>query len=184
MSNVTLDFTGRVFATPSALTLIVDGVEIHSGQVGSGQPLDTEIDLVTMSNAAPGSTLSCTITVTSGVVTIGQVLEATDDTQPISNDLRTNILINGVAPEWPATPVDPMPGGTSENPNWTGWFFEIGAGETITFNVQTPSSEGSTWQPNTNYLAGQIVYYQQVEYTTNANCNSGPTFNPAQFTPV
>jgi len=138
MSNINLDFRGRVFATPSALTLIVDGVEVHSGQVGSGHPLDTEIDLVTMSNVAQGSTLSSTITVTSGVVTIGQVLEA-DDTQTISNDLRTNILINGVAPEWPATPVEPMPGGTPENPNWTGWFFELGAGETITFNVVVPA---------------------------------------------
>jgi hypothetical protein len=53
-----------------------------------------------------------------------------------ATDCRSNILINGQPPEWPATPVEPrMPGGTPENPDWTGWTFEVGAGETITFTV-------------------------------------------------
>lgn len=53
------------------------------------------------------------------------------------DDGRINILINGELPDWPATPVDPMPGGTPENPDWTYWFFEVSAGETFTcdYNV-------------------------------------------------
>lgn len=132
-----LEFRGKVFATPSALTMIVDGVEVHSGQVGAGQPLDTEIVLVDLPNVTPGATLSVAISVTSGVITMGQTLQY-DGAEQISNDLRSNILINGVAPEWPATPVDPMPGGNAGAPNWAGWFFELGAGETMTLSVVIP----------------------------------------------
>lgn len=140
MSNVNLEMEGRVFATPSALTMIVDGVEIHSGQVGAGQPLDTPITLVNLENMVSGSTLSATISVTSGVISAGPVWQLSGNvgSDPCSLDLRTNVLINGIAPEWPATPVEPMPGGTPENPQWTNWFFELGAGETITFNVVVP----------------------------------------------
>ena len=139
MSNVNLAMVGRVFATPSALTMIVDGVEIHSGQVGAGQPLDTQITLVNLPAVymTLGSTLSVTVSVTSGVITAGPIWQLLGDvgSEPCSSDLRTNILINGIAPEWPATPVEPMPGGTPENPQWTNWFFELGAGETMTFNI-------------------------------------------------
>jgi hypothetical protein len=131
-NNMNLELKGRIFATPSALTMIVDGEEIHSGQVGSGQPLDTEIVLVEMSDVTPDSTLSVTISVTAGVITVGQVLDR------VGHDIRTNILINGSLPLWPATPVDPMPGGSPGEPDWSGWFFEIGAGETITFNLAVP----------------------------------------------
>ncbi len=168
-------FKGRVFATPSACTALIEGAEVHSGQVGSGQPLDTEITLFS-ANTAGGA---CSISVTSGVITLGSAVVSTAQPwsadeyyqegvyvsnggsyyvaiskppkgTPVTNttywatavledtfgpDDRSNILINGQAPEWPATPVDPMPGGTPQSPNWTGWFFEISAGETITFNV-------------------------------------------------
>lgn len=134
-----LEFRGRVFATPSALTMIADGVEVHSGQVGAGQPLDTEIVLVDLPGVTPGATLSVAISVTSGVITVGQTLE-TNDAEQISNDLRSNILINGVAPEWPLTPVVPMPGGSPAAPDWTGWFFELGAGETMTLSVVIPAA--------------------------------------------
>jgi len=149
MSNVNLEMEGRVFATPSALTMIVDGVEIHSGQVGAGQPLDSQITLVNIPNVAPSSTLSITVSVTSGVITNGPVWQLSGNvgSDPCSLDLRTNVLINGIAPEWPATPVKPMPGGTPENPQWTNWFFELGAGETITFNVVVPDAPAGNVPP-------------------------------------
>jgi hypothetical protein len=53
--------------------------------------------------------------------------------QSMSNDCRTNILINGATPVYPATP--PQPTGGAENPDWAGWAFEVSAGETITFTV-------------------------------------------------
>lgn len=170
-----LYFQGRVFATPSACTTLIEGVEVHSGQVGAGQPLDTQITLFAIDTAGG----ACSISVTSGVISVGSVwisdallwnvdyvydsgknvtnsgayyesiaqvpkgtpLTDTNYWAPITladtfgPDERTNILINGQAPEWPATPVDPMPGGTPQSPNWSGWFFEISAGETITFNA-------------------------------------------------
>ena len=129
----TVSFHGRVFATPSALTALVEGVEVFSGQVGTGQPLDTEIQLFSADLPLGNSAVS--IAVTSGVTTIGQVL-CSDPAIYGNIDMRNNdILINGVAPDWPATPVDPMPGGTQQTPNWDGWFFDLSAGESITFTV-------------------------------------------------
>lgn len=168
-------FRGQVATTPSAITILVDGAEVFSGQVGSGQPLNTEITLATV--ATTGSSVS--VSVTSGVILSGRVLTdvtteawvstisyapytylvnngtyymtttAVPANTPITDtnywtvipqmgtvDCRNNDeLINGQAPEWPATPVTPMPGGTAQNPNWDGWFFELSAGETITYTI-------------------------------------------------
>lgn len=145
-----IQLNGRVFATPSAVTVLVDGNETFSGQVGSGQPLDTAIVLGEFAAALPGDmsgnvTVPLSISVTSGVVSIGEIY-ASNYTTPAYpgpawvpalglEDTRSNILINGVAPEWPATPVDPMPGGTPSNPDWNGWCFELSAGETLTCNL-------------------------------------------------
>lgn len=131
--TTSVSFHGRVFATPSAATVIVDGNEVFNGQVGVGQPLDTEIVLA--STILPSGNVSVnvpvSVAVTSGVITVGQVL-ANDS----GFDIRNNdILINGQAPEWPGTPLDLMPGGSPESPNWQGWFFEVSAGETITFTI-------------------------------------------------
>jgi len=145
-----LIFKGRVFATPSAVTILKNGVEIFSGQVGTGQPLDTEITLYTNEIPLPSTAenLALSMSVTSGVISCGDVqLYVPEFTPPEyvwpssleGTDLRTNILINGSLPDWPATPVDPMPGGNEANPDWQGWFFELAAGETITFNVAQPA---------------------------------------------
>lgn len=134
---------GRVFATPSAITVLVDGNEVLSGQVGTGQPLDTETTFLEYNwgePTPPGAVTPVSISVTSGVVSIGPwfVQAFPGQTTEFGPDVRQNILVNGALPEWPATPVTPMPGGTPENPDWYGWFFELGAGETITFNLVNP----------------------------------------------
>jgi len=167
-------FQGQVLATPTAATILIEGSQVFSGQVGAGQPLNTSIEYANIASA--GGAVS--ISVTSGILNVGQVWK---DSTPadwsnavpyalgdqvtyqgneyentyadipanapvpgvnpawqlvsVTVDARTNILINGQAPEWPATPVVPMPGGTEQNPNWSGWGFEISAGETITFTV-------------------------------------------------
>lgn len=148
-----LTFKGRVFATPSAVTIVQNGTEIFSGQVGTGQPLDTELNLFQTTIPQPAANTSTTYSVsmscTSGVITAGDVQVVFDDGTTAylltgenspGDDLRQSILINGSLPEWPATPVDPMPGGTSSNPNWQGWFFELGAGEstTFTYTIENP----------------------------------------------
>ena len=146
-----LSFKGRVFATPSAVTILSNGVEIFSGQVGAGQSLDTELDLYSQVISLPSTatTLSISMSVTSGVITAGAVTLYVDDYSippyyyfpegRTDNDLRSGILINGSLPDWPATPVDPLPSGTESNPDWGGWFFELAAGETTTFNVTIPA---------------------------------------------
>lgn len=50
-----------------------------------------------------------------------------------SPDKRTSIELDGAAPAWPA--AEPYPGGTPENPDWSGWFFDVNAGNTLTFTV-------------------------------------------------
>lgn len=116
---------GRIFSTPAAITVLVDGTEKYSGQVGQGIPLDTETDLLTFDwAAADNDTASVSIAVTSGVITVGAALG------DARCDMRKNILINGQSPEEPATSL-----GFTPAKDWAGWYFEISAGETITFNM-------------------------------------------------
>lgn len=175
MTNVS--FRGRVYATPSAVTILVEGTEVFSGQVGAGQPLDTLLSLATVPLAT--GNLAVSMSVTSGVVGVGPVvsngLNGYEDTR--NND----ILVNGQAPEWPATPVNPMPGGTQQNPDWTGWLFEVSAGETITFTVDVQDVVPA-WAPNTDLIANAMVIYNDDFCIATANCNTGATFNASQFT--
>ena len=143
-----IEFSGRVLATPSAMTVLFNGTEVFSGQVGAGQPLDQSIILTThewASNTA-SETASVSISVTSGVLDIAACGYSFDDVDPTTDcRVSSTILINGVAPEWPATPVEPrMPNGTEQDPDWSYWGFEVSAGETITFNIE------NTWTPAGN----------------------------------
>jgi hypothetical protein len=117
---------GRVLSTPAALTVIKNGVEMHSGQVGQGLPTDTELDLIEFDweGAADNDTTAMTISVTTGVVTVGSCLGQAQC------DMRKNILINGQEPEQPTGDV-----GFTPAKDWAGWYFEISAGETITFSM-------------------------------------------------
>ena len=117
---------GRIFSTPAAVTALLNGEEVFSGQVGQGVPLDTETDILTFDwkDVAEEGTASMTITVTSGVISVGSVFG-------VANlDMRKNILINGQAPEQPSSDIGFVPA-----KDWAGWYFEISAGETITFNL-------------------------------------------------
>jgi hypothetical protein len=142
-----IQFTGRTMATPSAMTVLFDGTEIFSGQVGSGIPLNTLVNLLTYewAQATLGQNASITVSVTSGIVTIGSVGWDPAELPPADSRISSTILINGLAPEWPAEGTQPrMPFGTPENPDWSYWEFEIGAGETITFDIEDIFPEGSS----------------------------------------
>lgn len=127
--------TGVLLSSPAAATVLLNGVEVQSGQIGVGQPIDTQVDLFTLEYQGEENldeTIALSISVTSGVakfgVTEAQVLgedNTPEWTQPwgSGNDGRTQILINGLPPEWPPTPVVPMPGGTPSDPDWSGWCF-------------------------------------------------------------
>lgn len=162
-----IQFEGQVEATPSAATILIDGVQVFSGQVGAGQPLNADITLATVSVDKPAnaqSTISVSVAVTSGIVRVGSMTSdtgganvwAANNSPLTSNDKatvglivdetgnfygagveRSNILINGQPPEYPATPVGFDPGPVN-NPDWNGWRFEVSAGETLTCTVTIP----------------------------------------------
>lgn len=141
-STIRQKFYCQTAATPTAATVTIDGSQVYSGQIGTGQPLETVIPLIPDQDIDRNiTTVPVTIAVTSGVLLVGYVTKEYLSGQTgwgvLDTDSRVNatILVNGVAPEWPATPVDPMPGGDSSNPDWFGWFFEVSAGETITFDL-------------------------------------------------
>ena len=139
-----IQFIGRVQATPSAMTVLFDGTEIFSGQVGTGQSLDTLIPLVThtWNSTTSGETASVTISVTAGVVNIASAGYSFEGQPTTDCRVSSSILINGSEPEWPPEGTLPrMPGGTAADPDWAYWEFEVGAGETITFNIQ------NSWTP-------------------------------------
>jgi len=180
---------GRYFATPTAMTVLINGNEEFSGQIGTGVATNTEFELLThnFGSIRPGFTAVISISVTSGVMTVGPwyMPWPEDENAPdVLLDTRQNILINGQPPEWPATPMQFMPGGTPENPDWSFWFFEVSAGETITFNFHLPQWYPLFWLPNTDYKTGEHVWEDSVEYTVNSDHNSGATFDPTKYTLV
>lgn len=137
-TNIT--FVAVQEAIPTAITILINGNQVFSGQVGGAVTPGTKFDLdpISIPIANVGDTVSCSVACTSGIFRFGPVYATNYYTTSGScfEDMRmADILINGVPPEWPATPVDPMPGGTPENPNWDGWFHELGAGETATVTL-------------------------------------------------
>jgi hypothetical protein len=162
-----IQFQGQVEATPSAATILIDGVQVFSGQVGTGLPLNADLTLATISVDKPSnvqSTVSVSVAVTSGIVRVGSMCADVGtfaswagNSSPLNNDEkatinlivnntadfygagveRSNILINGQAPEYPATPVGFDPGDVN-SPDWNGWRFEVSAGETLTCTVTIP----------------------------------------------
>jgi len=163
-----IQFIGQVCATPSAATILIDGNQVFSGQVASGQPLNADVTFTTVTlndlSATTQSTISVSVAVTSGVLLVGSMMADTGGVDqwagigsPLTNDQknivaltvdetgnfygpgteRSNILINGSAPEYPATPVGYDPGPV-DNPDWDGWCFEVSAGETFTCIVTVP----------------------------------------------
>jgi hypothetical protein len=162
-----IQFQGQVCATPSAATILIDGTQVFSGQVGTGQPLNADLTLATITVDKPAnaqSTVSVSVAVTSGIVRVGSMVSDTGgveqwagNTSPLTSDEknivgltvdetgdfygaaveRSSILINGSAPEYPATPVGFDPGPV-DNPTWDGWAFEVSAGETLTCTVTLP----------------------------------------------
>ena len=49
---------------------------------------------------------------------------------------RSSILINGAVPD---PGPDVVPTGTTENPTWTGWFFEVASGNELTCTGRCPA---------------------------------------------
>lgn len=121
-------------ADPTAATILVNGTQVFSGVLGAGVTIGETFDTDPLPIAAnPDDTVSMSIAVTSGLLKCGGVYS--DISLYPDFRISSSTLINGSAPEWPASPVDPMPGGSESDPDWNGWFHEVGAGETLTCNL-------------------------------------------------
>lgn len=162
MATRTLYFDGQLVSTPASVTISVNDTQVFSGAVGEGAEMDTDITLATATVETADqeeTTATVSISATSGIVRIGAILadfagyagltaEQQADIGPLLNDAndaynygtdyRSNILIDGSAPDWPEPGTTPMPRGTEESPDWTGWRFEISAGETFSCTVTIP----------------------------------------------
>jgi len=140
MSTCTLQMQGRLAATPAAYTMTVDGVQVHSGPVQSDLPLGSNVTLLTMQNITTPGNLSASITVTSGVITFGPVSVLGPVQDPNGGDLRSNIKTNNANPPWPSDGGPTLPGGTPQDPIWTGWYFyQLGEEDTHTFDINVPA---------------------------------------------
>jgi len=130
-TNLSFNFVRE--ADPTAATILVNGNEVYSGAIGSASAIGDVFTLEVPTDLNQSDTASISISTTSGILLFASVSSDTIDYPDFR--ISSSILINGQPPEWPATPVVPMPGGTEQDPDWTGWFFELGAGETLTCNI-------------------------------------------------
>ena len=159
MAKRFLNIHGAVVAKPAAATILVNGTQVFSGQIGSTLNLDEFTNnLLTVSydtdaTAIIKNTISVSIAITSGVVKLGHMESdnfPADDGKdqwilPTSNKERTKILINGQDPEYPPYPLPPEQSpGPQDNPHWMGWNFELSAGETLTCDVEVPAKHYTT----------------------------------------
>jgi len=132
---------GRIFASPSAYTMTVNGQQVHSGPVQSDLPLGSDITLLTIPNVTSPGNLSASITVTTGKMTLGPISVLGNVSRPFASlDLRTNVKIDNADPPWPSDGGPTLPEGTPQDPNWTGWwFYQLGQGDTASFNIDVPT---------------------------------------------
>jgi len=133
---------GRIFASPSAYTMTVNGEQVHSGPVQSNLPLGSDITLLTIPNVTFPGNLSASITVTTGKMTLGPISVLGNVSMPFASlDLRTNVKIDNANPPWPSDGGPTLPEGTPQDPNWTGWwFYQLGQGDTASFNIVVPEN--------------------------------------------
>lgn len=140
----TLSFDGQMVASPAAITVTLDGAQIFSGAVGADAELDTDITLATadvIDLPDTASTAEMTISITSGVVRIGEVWANIAGGEVGLKGIahRSNILVNGEAPVAPAPDHVPQP-----EADWVGWRFELSAGETISFTLAVDAADTPT----------------------------------------
>ena len=148
-----LKIKGYLATETATATILINGVEAYNGPVADGQtgpmlPSNT-VDLASFTFAGqsiPAETIVVTVTMTSGSAAFGSMFvnrERDPLAEPVwlypnsgTDDGRTNISINGVAVQWPSDGGPTVPGGTPENPNWTGWTFILDEGDTLEFDYQ------------------------------------------------
>lgn len=162
----TVKLNGQIVASPASITVTVDGTQVFSGAVGDGAELDTPMLLETLTIENADDTVwaekSVEVAVTAGIIKVGTMPANTGDisglavdspTRELQDDAgyynpgknvspygdtteRTSILIAGAAPTTLDNQgFDPGPEGAE---HWSGWHFEVAAGETFTCTLRVP----------------------------------------------
>lgn len=151
-----LQLKGFLTQSSALISVSIDGQQVFLGQLFE-DPLN-EITFFEKEHPAqshPEQPIKITVTVLQGQCGIGSALIWVDDFAPrvpgfytprnnrlhvpsFEMDHRSNICINGIRPAWPAHPVEPMPKGTLENPDWNGWVFTLTESDVMTFDIVFP----------------------------------------------
>lgn len=147
-----LKINGYLLTETASATILVNGVESYNGPLAPGLvgPTDPseQIALATFDYVGQldtDETIEISVLISNGGAAIGQAFVNCQQTSgapaawrrlttSTTDDGRTNIQIDGEPYPWPTDNIPEMPGGTPENPIWTGWTFIVGAGETLSFN--------------------------------------------------
>lgn len=161
MTQRQLKIKGDKLSSVVTADITVNGMVVFSGELATGEnPIATSEtlsapgDLVNVSYAGADDqeVIAVEIKITSGVAMIGPFFS--DVTELPANNLtwrnmtrddrdlgdgRSEIKVNGVDPIWPSNSDFILPGGTPENPAWTGYSFEISADSIFSCNYKSPS---------------------------------------------
>jgi hypothetical protein len=168
-----LQLKGQV-CSQSSINIFIDDVQIFSGPIN--QPPDKEITFDEFQCMDYGSEKIVKVSVNSGYVKLGSALLWVDDFLPqvpafyaprdyirhapgSDIDHRTEILINGAPPKWPDFSLDFMPGGTPENPDWNGWFFDLYTNDVATFKVVLPKQQSGERLPFCQGHGDDVKWY-------------------------
>lgn len=146
-----LKIQGYLETETASAIIAINGVEVFNGVVGVGHtgpmPPSEIVDLATFTfegQTTPNQEIHVAITVTSGSAAFASLF-VNRNSDPLgeptwrypaseTDDGRTNILVNGVEPQWPSDGGPTVPGGTPENPIWIGWAFRLLDGGTLEYD--------------------------------------------------
>lgn len=148
-----LKIKGYLVTETATATILINGVEAYNGTVADGQtgPMlpSNIVDMASFTfvgQNTPAETIHVTVTMTSGSAAFGSMFvnrERNPLAAPVwlypgsgTDDGRTSISVNGATVQWPSDGGPTVPGGTPENPNWTGWSFVLLEGDTLEFDYQ------------------------------------------------
>lgn len=146
--------------TPTVAIVTINGVEVFNGtiEVADPPPVTTPPTVVPIiygdynGNDTESQTLTVEIEVVSGSTSFASMEVDTTAVPPkdwigsfdTTSAGRSNILINGAPPSWPGDDGPTVPGGTPENPDWSGWAFSLNAGDVMTFDYAALPLQATT----------------------------------------
>lgn len=140
MATRDLTITGTMVTELADAIISINGTQSYSGPIGVGVtpvppgtvgPADNLIIAgFTQEDINVTEAITVTVTVVSGAISVGRMSVNIQEGRFYPDiDFRSNITINGLAPTWPTDGGPTVPKGTPENPDWTGWCFQLDVGD-------------------------------------------------------